>query len=67
MKATPENHVAALIERLGRLTTTEAHAEGLLPVQWEVLRYLDRANRYSRTAVALTAYLGITKGTVSQT
>ncbi|ANO52125.1 MarR family winged helix-turn-helix transcriptional regulator [Woeseia oceani] len=67
MKLTPADRVAALIERVGRLITTEAHAEGLLPVHWEALRYLDRANRFSRTAVALTAYLGITKGTVSQT
>ncbi len=60
-------HIAALIERIGRLLTVEAHAHGLLPVQWEALRYVHRANRFSRTAAALTAYLGITKGTVSQT
>jgi len=60
-------HTAALLERVGRLLTTEAHAEGLLPVQWEVLRYLDKANRFSQTPAALTAYLGTTKGTVSQT
>ena len=58
---------AGLIERVGRLLSSEAHAEGLLPVQWEALRYLARANRFSKTAAALTAYLGITKGTVSQT
>jgi len=60
-------HIAALIERIGRLLSTDAHAAGLLPVQWEVLRYLRRANRFSRTPAALTAYLGLTKGTVSQT
>ena len=60
-------HIAALIERIGRLLRTDAHAAGLLPVQWEVLRYLRRANRFSRTPAALTAYLGLTKGTVSQT
>ena len=60
-------HIAALIERIGRLLSTDAHAGGLLPVQWEVLRYLARANRFSRTPAALTAYLGLTKGTVSQT
>ena len=59
--------IAALIERIGRLLRTDAHAGGLLPVQWEALRYLDRANRFSRTPAALTAYLGLTKGTVSQT
>lgn len=58
---------AALTERLGRLIGTEAHSAGLLPVQWEALRYLTKANRFSRTAAALTAYLGLTKGTVSQT
>ncbi len=66
MKNSPAQHIAALIERIGRLLSTEAHAEGLLPVQWEALRYLDKANRFSRTAAALTAYLGLTKGTVSQ-
>ncbi len=58
---------AALIERLGRLINSESHIEGLQPVQWEALRYLSRANRFSKTAAAVTAYLGLTKGTVSQT
>jgi len=57
---------AALIERLGRLAVVESHSGGLQPVQWEVLRYLPRANRFSNTASALNAYLGLTKGTVSQ-
>ncbi len=56
-----------LIERLGRLISSEEHAAGLQPVQWAALRYIDRANRFSRTAAAVTAYLGHTKGTVSQT
>jgi DNA-binding MarR family transcriptional regulator len=59
--------VAALLERIGRLLNCEAQTEGLLPVHWETLRYLHRANRFSKTAVALAAYLGLTKGTVSQT
>ena len=42
-----DRHVAALIERIGRLLHTDSHAEGLLPVQWEILRYLERANRFS--------------------
>ena len=58
---------ANLIERIGRLVSREAHKSDLQPVQWEALRYLDRANRFSRTAAALTAFLGSTKGTVSQT
>ena len=67
MSGTGAEHIAALIERIGRLLSTDAHAAGLLPVQWEVLRYLHRANRFSRIPAALTAYLGLTKGTVSQT
>jgi len=61
-----EKRIAALLERLGRLAFTESYSQGLNPVQWEVLRYLARANRFSNTAMALTAYLGLTKGTVSQ-
>ncbi len=67
MKSDDYSHSAALLERVGRLLTTEAHAEGLLPVHWEALRYLQHANRFSMTAAALTTYLGLTKGTVSQT
>lgn len=58
--------VADLLERLSRLIVNDGHHGGLKPVQWEVLRYLARANRFSRTPSALTAYLGSTKGTVSQ-
>jgi len=56
-----------VLERLSRVLQNETHADGLKPVQWEALRYLARANRFSRTPSAVTGYLGITKGTVSQT
>lgn len=56
-----------LLERLARVLQNEAHSEGLKPTQWEALRYLGRANRFSRTPSGVTAYLGMTKGTVSQT
>ena len=59
--------VAVLLERLSRILQNEAHSVGLKPTQWDALRYLSRANRFSRTPSALTAYLGMTKGTVSQT
>ena len=39
---------------------------GLLPVQLAILGYLRDANRYSNTPQCLTEYLGLTKGTVSQ-
>ena len=67
MAKSDDIRTAALLERLGRLVQGEAHVAGLQPVQWEVLRYLERANRFSRTAAAVTSYLGLTKGTVSQT
>jgi len=35
--------------------------------QMNVLVYLSQANRYSNTPAAVTEYLGLTKGTVSQT
>ena len=59
--------IAHLFERLGRLIANDGHHRRLKPVQWEALRYLSKANRFSRTPSALTAYLGSTKGTVSQT
>ncbi len=65
MKASDD--IAALLERLSRVLQNEAHADGLKPTQWEALRYLARANRFSRSPSAVTAYLGMTKGTVSQT
>lgn len=58
---------AQLIERLGRLLRAEQHGAGLNPAQGEALRYLSRANRFSRTPGALADYLGSTRGTVSQT
>ena len=61
------NSPTLLLERLSRVLQNDAHAGGLKPTQWEGLRYLARANRFSRSPGALTAYLGMTKGTVSQT
>ena len=59
-----------LIERLGTLTRTGLRqagaAHGLQPIHLQVLMYLDQANRYSNTPQALADYLGLTKGTVSQ-
>lgn len=61
------DHDTALLERLTRIIHNDAHRAGLKPTQWEAMRYLARANRFSRSPGALTAYLGMTKGTVSQT
>jgi DNA-binding MarR family transcriptional regulator len=59
--------VIADVERLARLMRQASHAHGLVPVQWEALRYLSRANRFSNAPGALARYLGSTKGTISQT
>ncbi len=59
---------AELLERLSRVLHNDASVVGELnPVQWEALRYFARANRFSASPSALTEFLGVTKGTVSQT
>ena len=59
--------IAELADRLGRITHGLQYAEGLNPAQWEALRFIARANRDSCSPGALAAFLGITKGTTSQT
>lgn len=39
---------------------------GIKPTHLSALRYLASCNRYSNTPLAVTEYLGLTKGTVSQ-
>ena len=58
---------AELLDRMGRIAHGLQFALGLNPAQWEALRYLARANRYSRSPSALADFLGTTKGTASQT
>ncbi len=57
--------------RLSDLLRTEsrkaASAEALQLVHYDIINYIDRCNRYSDTPTALVDYLGLTKGTVSQT
>src|SRR5918911_664635 len=60
-----------LVERLGNLMRTELRKAGadesLHPVHWRASISLSRATRYSNTPQALADYLGLPKGTVSQT
>lgn len=63
----------ALYQKLERLATLLRAEErqagqkyGLQPVQLQALHYLSRCNHYSNTPAAVTDYLGLTKGTVSQ-
>ena len=59
--------VALLLGRFARVAREMQFSQGLNPAQWESLRFMARANRYSRSPGALAAYLGTTKGTASQT
>ncbi len=63
----PELTISALLDRVGRVTRGLQFVDGLSPAQWEALRFLSRANRYSCGPSALADFLGTTKGTVSQT
>jgi MarR family transcriptional regulator, negative regulator of the multidrug operon emrRAB len=60
-----------LIERISSLLRSEQRrkfaALGLQPVHGQVLDYLAHCNKYSNTHAAVAEYLGLTKGTVSQT
>ena len=58
--------LAELIVHLGRITSGDGLVAGLTPAQWSVLRYVARANRFSRTPSAFAAFHGTTRGTASQ-
>ncbi len=60
----PIERMVALIRSEERRRCTEI---GLQPVHLQVLDYIARCNRYSDTPAALANYLGMTRGTVSQT
>ncbi|WP_317706299.1 MarR family winged helix-turn-helix transcriptional regulator [Methylomarinovum caldicuralii] len=57
------------LERIGNLLRAEIRQGDakLQPVQLEILHYLSICNRHSNIPAAVTEYLGLTKGTVSQT
>ena len=59
--------VADLVAHLGRLAYSFGFTEGLTPAQWTALRYLSRANRFSRTVSAFAEFHVTTRGTASQT
>ena len=59
--------IAELLLHLGRIGSGEGLANGLTAVQWTVLRYFARANRFSRTPSAFATFHGTTRGTASQT
>lgn len=67
-KLSMENdHNVEILTRFARIVAADGYSHGLQPVQWQALQFLARANRFSRTPKGLTAWLGQTKGSVSQT
>ena len=67
----PTSALHLVLERISSLFRAQlrdtANEHDLKLVQLEALVYLSVANRYSDTAAALGEYLGVTKGTISQT
>ena len=59
-----------LIERISSVLRSEERkkyaAIGLQPIHGQVLEYLAKCNKYSNTHASVVDYLGLTKGTVSQ-
>ncbi|WP_305908465.1 MarR family winged helix-turn-helix transcriptional regulator [Methylomarinum sp. Ch1-1] len=65
-----KNDIYELIECMAALIRTEERRKctglGLQPVHFQVLNYLARCNKYSDTPAATANFLGMTRGTVSQ-
>ncbi len=59
--------IAELVVQLGRIAHGSGYTGGLTPAQWSALRYLSRANRFSRTVSAFAEFHATTRGTASQT
>lgn len=59
--------LSRLLDRIGRMARGLQYCHGLNPAQWDSLRFVAQANRFSRTPGALASFLGTTKGTASQT
>ena len=54
-----------LLEQVARILWFEGTKHGLRDREWMALRFLSRANRFSRTPSALASYVGTTLGTAS--
>ena len=58
---------AELLVQLGYAVVGAGYPHGLTPTQWAALRFLSRANRFSRTVSAFAEFHATTRGTASQT
>ena len=54
-----------LLGQVARLLWFEGTKHGMRDREWMALRFLSRANRFSRTPSALASYVGTTRGTAS--
>lgn len=54
-----------LLGQIARIVWFEGTKHGLRDREWMALRFLSRANRFSRTPSALASYVGTTRGTAS--
>ena len=65
-----KNKAHIWLERLSSLRLSllrqAATKVGLQAIHAEILEYLDKSNKYSNTGLALSEFLGVTKGSVSQ-
>ena len=61
-----ETYIRELVSRLTRLDAASSWNDDLNPSQTAVLNYLAKANRFSRSPSHVAAYLGTTRGTISQ-
>ncbi len=65
-----QKNIYELIERMAALIRSEERKKctelGIQTVHFQVLDYLSRCNKYSDAPAAVALYLGMTRGTVSQ-
>ncbi len=58
--------IADLLDRLSILQRSRERSQSLEPTEWDALRFLGMANRYSRQPNSVMQFLGIPEGRVSQ-
>src|SRR5271154_6104647 len=58
---------AELLVQVGRLVQAEGYDGELNPAQWMALRFLARANQFSRNPSAFAEFQATTRGTATQT
>jgi MarR family transcriptional repressor of emrRAB len=65
MDMNPARESIELLGQIARIVWFEGTKHGLRDREWMALRFLARANRFSRTPSALASYVGTTRGTAS--